>query len=78
MKKVVNERSDEDFNSHVKNRMVALTKKDRDLEEQFDRNWIEITAERFKFNILEENAEFLKKCNKEGFKKFFEKHCKWS
>ena len=74
MRKEINNISDEDFNSHVKSRMAALTKRDRDLEEQFDRNWTEIALGRYKFNIVEENIEFLKKCNKEGFKKFFEKY----
>ena len=54
--------------------MVTETKKDRDLDEQFDRNWNEIDLGRLKFNIKEENAEVLKKCNKEGFIKFFEKY----
>ena len=54
--------------------MITETKKDRDLEEQFNRNWNEIISGRFKFNIKEEYVEFLKKCNKEGFIQFFEKH----
>ena len=31
---------------------------------------------RFKFNIREENAEFIKKCTKEGFIHFFEENFK--
>ena len=50
------------------------TKKDRDLEEQFDRNWKQIVLGKFKFNIKEENEEYLKKCNKEGLIKFFKKY----
>jgi len=45
-----------------------------DLNEQFERNWEEIAIERFKFNVKEENAEYLKKCNKEGFINFYEKY----
>ena len=74
MEKKIKEISDEDFNSHLKNRIVNESKKDRDLEEQFDRNWTEITQERFKFNVKEENVEYLKKCNKEGFIQFYEKY----
>ena len=72
--KEIKEISDEEFNSHLKSRMVTETKKDRDLDEQFDRNWNEIDLGRLKFNIKEENVESLKKCNKEGFIKFFEKY----
>ena len=72
--KEVKEISDEEFNTYVKSRLALLTKKDRNLEEQFDRNWTQITLEKFKFNIKKENEEFLKKCNKEGFIKFFEKY----
>ena len=66
--------NDEEFKSLVKSRLVNETKKDRDLKEQFDRNWTEISLERFKFNIKEENAELLQKCTKEGFIKFYEKY----
>ena len=66
--------TDEDFISHVKSIMVEETRKDIDLEEQFDRNWDEISKNRFKFNRKEENAKWLKKCNKEGFIKFYEKY----
>ena len=55
--------------------MVEETRKDIDLEEQFDRNWDEISKNRFKFNRKEENAKWLKKCNKEGFIKFYKKYC---
>jgi len=72
--KEVKEISDEEFNTYVKSRLALVTKKDRDLEEQFNRNWTQITLEKFKFNIKKENEEFLKKCNKEGFIKFFEKY----
>ena len=72
--KEIKEISDEDFNSRVKSRLITETKKDRDLSEQFNRNWTEISLERFKFNIKEENAEYLKLCTKEGFIKFYEKY----
>ena len=72
--KEVKEISDEEYNSLVKSRLVLLTKKDRNLEEQFDRNWTQINLEKYKFNIKEENVEFLKKCNKEGLIQFFEKY----
>ena len=72
--KDIKEISDENFNTLVKSRLDSETKKDRDLEEQFNRNWTEITLKRFEFDIKEKNAEFLKKCNKEGFIKFFEKY----
>ena len=64
--------TDEDFNSHIKSLLVEQTKKDIKLKEQFNRNWDEIAIKRFKFNIREENAEFIKKCTKEGFIRFFE------
>ena len=73
--KDINEITDEVFNSHVKSRLLVETKKDRDMKEQFNRNWTEITLGRYKFNIKEENAEILKKCNKEGFIKFYKKYC---
>ena len=72
--KEIKEISDEDFNSYLKSRLANETKLDRDLKEQFNRNWIQIKNGRYKFNIKEENVEFLKKCNKEGFIKFFEKY----
>ena len=72
--KDVKEISDENFNTLVKSRLEAETKKDRDLEEQFNRNWTEIVLKRFEFDIKEKNVELLKKCNKEGFIRFFEKH----
>ena len=72
--KAIKEITDEDFNSHVNSLLVKHTKKDRDLKEQFDRNWTEIIYERYNFNIKEESAEFLKKCTKEGFIQFFEKY----
>ena len=68
--------SDEDFNSHIKSLLVKETKKDINLKTQFERNWTEIVLNRFKFNIREENAEYLKKCTKEGFINFFEKYVK--
>ena len=74
MEKEIKEISVEDFNTHLKNRLVDETKKDRDLEKQFDRNWTEIEKGRLKFNVKEENAEFLKKCTKEGLIKFYEKY----
>ena len=64
--------TDEDFNSHIKSLLVQETKKDIKLKEQFNRNWDEIAIKRYKFNIREENAEFIKKCTKEGFIRFFE------
>ena len=64
--------SDEDFNSHVKSLIIEAKRKDINLKEQFKRNWNEITLKRFKFNIKEENAEFLEKCTKEGFINFYE------
>ena len=73
IKKYIKDITDEDFISHVKSIMVEETRKDIDLEEQFDRNWDEISKNRFKFNRKEENAKWLKKCNKEGFIKFYEK-----
>ena len=72
--KEIKEMSDEVFNSYLKSRVIKETKKDRDLKEQFERNWTEISLGRYRFNIKEENAECLKKCNKEGFIKFFEKY----
>ena len=72
--KEIKEISDEEFNSYLKSRLIFETKKDRNLEEQFNRNWTQIILEKFKFNIKEENAEYLKKCNKEGFIQFFEKY----
>ena len=74
MEKEIEEISDEDFNTLVKTILVEETKKDRDLEEQFDRNWKQIVLGKFKFNIKEENEEYLKKCNKEGLIKFFKKY----
>ena len=74
MEKKIKEISDEDFNSHLNNRIVDESKQDRDLEEQFNRNWNEITMNRFKFNRKEENIKYLKKCNKKGFIQFFEKY----
>ena len=65
--------TDEDFNSHIKSLLIEETKKDINLNTQFKRNWTEILLNRYKFNIREENAEFLKKCTKEGFINFFEK-----
>ena len=64
--------SEEDFNLHVKSLIIEAKRKDINLKEQFNRNWDEITLKRFKFNIKEENAEFLEKCTKEGFIKFYE------
>ena len=72
--KEIKELSDEDFNSHVKSLLVEETRKDIDLNEKFERNWDEIILERFKFNIKEENAEYLKKCTKEGLINFYEKY----
>lgn len=72
--KEIKEISDEIFNSHLKSFLTYLTKKDRDLKEQFDRNWTQIKYGSLKFNINEECAEFLKKCTKEGFIKFYEKY----
>ena len=72
--KEIKEMNDEVFNSYLKSRVIKETKKDRDLKEQFERNWTEISLGRYRFNIKEENAECLKKCNKEGFIKFFEKY----
>ena len=66
--------TDENFNSFIKSVMVEETRKDIDLEEQFERNWKEITTKRLKFNEKEENVEWLKKCTKEGFIKFYEKY----
>ena len=72
--KEIKEISDEEFNSYLKSRILFESKKDRDLDEQFNRNWGQITLEKFNFKLKEENIEFLKKCNKEGFIKFFEKY----
>ena len=72
--KEIREISDEDFNTIVKSLLVEETRKDIDLNEQFERNWDEINVGRYKFNIKEENAEYLKKCNKEGFVAFYEKY----
>jgi insulysin len=72
--KEIKEISDEEFNTIVKSLLVEETRKDIDLNEQFERNWEEIAIERFKFNVKEENAEYLKKCNKEGFINFYEKY----
>ena len=72
--KEIKEISDEDFNTLVKSILVEETRKDIDLNEEFERNWDEISIERFKFNIKEENAEYLKKCNKKGLIKFYEKY----
>ena len=74
MEKEIKELSDEDFKTHVKNRLVEETKKDRDLEQQFNKNWFEIRWGRLKFNINELHAEYLKKCTKEGLIKFYEKY----
>ena len=68
--------TDEDFNSHINSLLIEETKKDIKLKEQFNRNWDEIALKRFKFNIREENAEFIKKCTKEGFIHFFEENFK--
>ena len=68
--------TDEDFNSHIKSLLVQETKKDIQLKEQFQRNWDEIAMKRYKFNIREENVEFIKKCTKEGFIHFFEENFK--
>ena len=68
--------TDEDFNSHIKSLLVQETKKDFQLKEQFQRNWNEIAMKRFKFNIREENVDFIKKCTKEGFIHFFEENFK--
>ena len=68
--------TEEDFNSHVKSLLVEETRKDINLKEQFKRNWDEIILNRYKFNIKEENADYLKKCTKEGFINFFEKYFK--
>ena len=72
--KDLKEISDEEFNTLIKSQLVEETKKDNDLNEQFKRNWDEIAIERFKFNVKEENAEYLKKCTKEGLIKFYEKY----
>ena len=72
--KEIKEITDEIFNSHLQSRLTYATKKDRDLKEQFDRNWIQIKYGTLKFNINEESAEFLRKCTKEGFIKFYEKY----
>ena len=72
--KEIKEISDEEFNTIVKSLLVEETRKDIDLNEQFERNWEEIAIERFKFNVKEENAEYLKKCNKEGLINFYEKY----
>ena len=72
--KDLKEISDEEFNTLIKSQLVEETKKDNDLNEQFERNWDEIAIERFKFNVKEENAEYLKKCTKEGLIKFYEKY----
>ena len=66
--------SDEEFNTYLKSRLTKLAKKDRDLKEQFKRNWYQIKIGRYKFNVMEENEEFCKKCTKEGLIKFFEKY----
>ena len=66
--------TDEDFNSHITSLLNQNTKKDIKLKEQFERNWDEITLKRFKFNIKEENVEYLKKCTKEGFIHFYEEY----
>ena len=72
--KEIKEISDEDFNTHVKSTLVEETRKDIDLNEKFERNWTEITWGRFKFNVKEENAEYLKKCTKEGLINFYSKY----
>ena len=72
--KEIKEITDEEFNTLVKSLLVEETRKDIDLDEQFERNWDEIVLKSYKFNIKEENAEYLKKCTKEGFIQFYEKY----
>ena len=68
--------SDEDFNLLINSLLVEAKKKDIDLKEQFNRNWKEIKLKRYKFNKKEEDAEYLKKCTKQGFINFFEENIK--
>ena len=70
----IKEITDEEFNTMVKSLLVEETRKDIDLDEQFDRNWDEIVLNRYRFNKKEQNAEYLKKCTKEGFIQFYQKY----
>ena len=66
--------TDEDFNSHINSLLIQNTKKDINLNEQFNTNWDQIALKKYKFNIKEENVEYLKKCTKEGFIHFYEEY----
>ena len=52
----------------------TLDKKDDNLYEVFMRNWEKIRENTYEFDKIEKSKENLKKCNKEGFIKFFEKY----
>ena len=66
--------TDDEFNKRIKSLLVEEMRKDIKLKEQFERNWTEISLMRYKFNLKEENAEYLKKCTKEGFIQFYKKY----
>ena len=68
--------TDEDFNSRIKSLLIQEIRKDINLKEQFQRNWNQIIYNSYKFNIKEENAEYLKKCTKQGFINFYETNVK--
>jgi secreted Zn-dependent insulinase-like peptidase len=66
--------SDDEFKLHVNSRLVLESKKDENLNEEFLRNWSEISEDRYKFDKKEKNCEILNNANKEEFIKFYEKY----
>ena len=59
---------------YAKDLFGALDEKDKDLFDVFERNWDKIKKNTYDFDKDERKKENLKKCNKEGFIKFFERY----
>ena len=66
--------TEEEFQMFAKDLYNTLDKKDDNLYEVFMRNWEKIRENTYEFDKIEKSKENLKKCNKEGFIKFFEKY----
>ena len=70
----IKNKTEEEFQMYAKDLFNSLDEKDKDLFVVFERNWDKIKKNTYDFDKDERKKENLKKCNKEGFIKFFEKY----
>lgn len=72
MRRKVQSMSDEDFSTNIGAVMTTVAEKDKNLEDDFYRNWQEITQHAQKFDRQQTQIETLKTLTKDEFIEHFE------